>query len=53
MKFREIREIKEEEKLSNKKKEEDAFKQIKPKTNITVDEAKNYFDNLFKSMEEA
>ena len=51
MRFREVERNIEEEKL-NKKKEE-GFKKIKPETNITVDEAKNFIDNLFASMRES
>ena len=51
MRFREVERNSEKEKL-NKKKEE-GFKKIKPETNITVDEAKNFIDNLFASMRES
>lgn len=51
MRFREVERNIEKEKL-NKKKEE-GFKKIKPETNITVDEAKNFIDNLFVSMRES
>ena len=50
MRFREVERNIEKEKL-NKKEEE--FKKIKPETNITVDEAKNFIDNLFASMRES
>ncbi len=51
--FREIREIKSEEKNLNgtQKEEEKGFMKIKPETNITPEEARNYWDNLFASME--
>ena len=52
MRFREVERNIEEEKL-NKKKEEEGFKKIKPETNITVDEAKNFIDDLFASVRES
>ena len=52
MRFREVERNIEKEKI-NKKKEEEGFKKIKPETNITVDEAKNFIDNLFASMRES
>ena len=53
--FREIRRREVErnielEKLN--KEQEEGFKQIKPKTNITVEEAKNFCNELFMSMGE-
>ena len=51
MRFREVERNIEKEKLNKKKEEE--FKKIKPETNITVDEAKNFIDNLFASMRES
>ena len=52
MRFREVEKNIEKEKL-NKKKEEEGFKKIKPETNITVDEAKNFIDDLFASVRES
>ena len=52
MRFREVERNIEKEKL-NKKKEEEGFKKIKPETNITVDEAKNFIDDLFASVRES
>ena len=52
MRFREVERNIEKEKL-NKKKEEEGFKKIKPETNITVDEAKNFINDLFASMGES
>ena len=52
MRFREVEKNIEKEKL-NKKKEEEEFKKIKPETNITVDEAKNFIYDLFASMRES
>ena len=52
MRFREVERNIEKEKL-NKKKEEEGFKKIKPETNITVDEAKNFIYDLFASMGES
>ena len=51
MKFREVERNIEKEKL-NKKKEE-GFKKIKPETNITVDEARSFVNDLFVSMRES
>lgn len=50
--FREIREIKSEEKnLSGTQKEEEkGFMKIKPETNITREEARNYWDNIFANL---
>lgn len=49
--FREVERNIERENL-NKKKEEEGFKQIKPETDMTVEEAMNFWDNLFGSMGE-
>lgn len=50
MKFREIREIRTSEKISDNtvKKESENFKQIKPETDMTVEEARKFIDDLFK-----
>ena len=52
MRFREVERNIEEEKL-NKKKEEEGFKKIKPETNITVDEAISFIEDLFASIRES
>ena len=46
MKCREVERNIEEEKL-NKEKEEERFKKIKPKTNITIEEARSFIEDLF------
>ena len=51
MKFREVERNIEREKL-NKKKEE-GYKKIKPESNITLDEAKNFINGLFESARES
>lgn len=51
MRFREVETNIEKEKL-NKKKEE-VFKKIKPETNITVDEAISFVEDLFASIRES
>lgn len=52
--FKEIREIKKPEKISNeKKKEDESYKQIKPETEMTVNKAKNFLDDLFNNMNES
>ena len=45
MKFREVERNIEEERL-NKEKEE-GFKKIKPETNITIEEARSFIEDLF------
>lgn len=52
MRFREVERNIEREKL-NKDKKEEKYKQIKPETNMTVEEAKCFVDNLFASMRES
>ena len=52
MRFREVEKNIEKEKL-NKKKEEEEFKKIKPETNITVDEARSFVEDLFASIRES
>ena len=56
MRFREVERNIERENLSNDKEYEydfskrigeEGFRQIKPKTNMTVDEAKAYWDDIF------
>lgn len=51
MRFREVERNIEKEKL-NKKKEE-RFKKIKPETNVTVDEARSFVEDLFTSERES
>ena len=51
MKFREVERNIEREKL-NKKKEE-GYKKIKPESNITLDEARNFSNGLFESARES
>ena len=46
MKFREVERNIEEERL-NKKKKEEGFKKIKPETNITIEEARSFIEDLF------
>lgn len=51
MKFREIQEIRTGEKLSDntvKKEESENWKQIKPETDITGEEARKFLDDIFK-----
>ena len=46
--FREIKEVKDDFEVRNKVDEkEEGFKQIKPKTDMTVDEAKAFVESLF------
>ena len=52
MRFREIERNIEEEKL-NKKKKEEGFKKIKPETDITIDEARSFVEDLFASIRES
>ena len=51
MRFREIREIRTNEKITDtcvtKKEENEGFRQIKPETDITVEDAKAFWDNMF------
>ena len=48
-KFREIKEIKKDFEIrkSVDDEKEEGFKKIKPETDITVEEAKNFIDSLF------
>lgn len=47
-KFREIKEIKDNfETRSKVEEKEEGFKQIKPETDITVEEARSFIDSLF------
>ena len=50
--FREVERNIEREKLNRDKREEN-FKKIKPETNISVDEAKNFWNNMFASTRES
>jgi hypothetical protein len=45
--FREIREIKPDETNKQVNNQEEGFEQIKPETDMTVKEAKNFIDELF------
>lgn len=53
MRFKEFREVEKniERELKKDKKEEN-YKKIKPETNITVDEARSFWDNMFASNRE-
>ena len=51
--FREIREIKPEFEVRGNNKKEENFKKIKPETNITVEQAKTFVNQLFESMRES
>lgn len=48
-KFREIKEVKDDFETRSKvdEKEEKGFMQIKPKTDMTVEEAMNFWDSVF------
>jgi hypothetical protein len=50
--FREVERNIESEKLNKDKKEEN-YKQIKPETNMTVEEVKNFWNEIFASMRES
>ena len=53
--FREIREIKIPEKISDergKEHESENFRKIKPQSGITAEEARAFIDSLFESMRE-
>ena len=52
MRFREVEKNIENEKLNEKKKEEE-FKKIKPETNMTVEEVNRFWNNVFASMRES
>lgn len=52
MRFREVERNIERENLNKDKKEEN-YKKIKPETNITLDEAINFVENLFASNRES
>ena len=52
MRFREINEIKHDKTKKNMKEKEEGFKKIKPER-MTYDEAKNFWDNFFTSMQES
>ena len=50
MRFREIREIREvNERVGKKEEKHYAFQDIKPTTNITFEECKAFWDNLFQN----
>lgn len=51
MRFREIREIEEVNISCNDKEENDNYLQIKPVTDITIEEAKKFIDSLFERKE--
>ena len=48
MRFREVNRKLERERV----KKEEAFKKIKPKSNITLEECNEFWDNFFMNMEE-
>lgn len=54
--FREIREIKKKERISNdtisREKESDGFRSIRPETDMTVKDAINFINTLFSIEEE-
>ena len=52
MRFREVERNIERERL-NKDVEEEGFKKIKPETNITHEEACDFWESLFESMRES
>ena len=49
--FREIREIKTEEKIKNKREENYGYKEIKPQNGMTFEKACQFWDDLFANME--
>lgn len=51
MRFREIREIEEVSINHDYKKESDNYLQIKPVTDITIEEARNFINSLFERKE--
>lgn len=55
MRFKEIREIKSPEKISDeraKDHESENFRKIKPQSGMTADEARSFIDSLFANMRE-
>lgn len=46
--FREIREIKSDETRKQVQKQEEGYKQIKPETDMTAEEARSFIDSLFE-----
>lgn len=46
--FREIREIKPDETRKQVQEQEEGYKQIKPETDMTVEEARSFIDSLFE-----
>ena len=46
--MREIKEIKKSEKIQNNKEEKFGFMEIKPESNITMEEAQNFFQKLWQ-----
>ena len=52
MRFREVEKNIENEKLNENKKEEE-FKKIKPETNMTMEEAEAYWNDVFASIRES
>ena len=51
MRFREIREIEEVNISCNDKEENDNYLQIKPVTDITIEEARSFINSLFERKE--
>lgn len=45
--FKEIREIKPDETRKQVRDQEEGYKQIKPETDMTAEEARNFIDELF------
>ena len=52
MRFREVEKNIENEKLNENKKEEE-FKKIKPETNMTMEEAEAFWNDVFASIRES
>ena len=50
-KFREIKETKEHDEINDKK--EEGYKKIKPKKNMSVEEAMHFVDMLFMQVEDS
>ena len=51
-KFREIKEVKEEESIKERKNQEDGFKKIKPEGAITFEEACSFWEQEFARLAE-
>lgn len=48
--FREVREIKEVKEDQDRKRNEEGFRTIKPETNITFEEAQEFWDEFFEQL---